>query len=170
MGTLFLESEVFEKPLQEIKSLIDSHDFTSGEIILKLSQYTDKYLDLETLISKFLVFHKIQVVDSINSGVLTDLSKNLCKISYSEVETKLKYALSTKANYTCIKVPFSELDIKEIKSKFLALFTQKPVYFTFKECEIFSKDLSMEYPWLSGGVLVIDQTNIGLLWVNDLYD
>ena len=122
------------------------------------------------MIQEFLFFHKIKTIESTNHKNTEDIGKHIKKIDHKELDFIISQSFSVKPNYTIIDKPFSELDIKEIKTKFLSFFPNKPAFYTFKDCDIFIENLSLNYPWISTGVLVINESNIGLLWVNDLYD
>jgi hypothetical protein len=170
MKNLFQQSIVLDTSFNELNLVLSSHGFKSGEIILKLSQYGDKYLNYQDLIKKFLPFHKIKIIESVHQKNIEDIGKYIKEIDREELDSILRQSFSIKLNYTIIDKPFSQEDIKEVKTKFLSFFPNKPVFYTFKDCDIFLKNLSFAYPWISSGVLVIDENNIGLLWVNDLYD
>ena len=170
MGNLFEESIKYVELCSELNSFLLSHGFKSGEIILKLSQYSDRYLNYQALIKEFLSFHKIKIIESVHRKNIDDIGKYIKEIGREELDFILRQSFSIKPNYTIIDKPFSEEDIKEVKTKFLSFFPNKPTFYTFKDCDIFLKNLSFSYPWISSGVLVIDENNIGLLWVNDLYD
>lgn len=136
-----------------------SHHFKSGEIILLIYEYDKKKYNFESLIRHFFQVSNIETESSVF---------NVSRLEKFEAIESIKYGLKTKANYTCIEKEFTDSDKNRYSNEFIAFF-ENPEFYTI-DTRIFKADLNLNDFWEVGGSIIVDDSKVGIFWINDLYD
>lgn len=141
-----------------LRKEIKEHNLKSGEIIFEYDT-NDNIKDLSAMVSLF--FQKYQIkTESLNPAFY--------EITQNEAIESIKYGLSTKANYTVIDKEFNQSDKNRFAHMFFELFKQPKCYTL--DGRLYQTALNINDFWETGGAILIDGQNIGILWTNDLYD
>ncbi len=149
-----IETAYFENFRKEIFF----HEFISGEIILNLYDHGQSKYDARFLINALFEAENIKFEG-------TDYVFK--KVTKEELITSIKYGLSTKLNYTDIRVEFDKKAQSRFSHEFLRMF-DAPNCYTFKT-RLYQLDLDLEDFWKTGGGIAMDNKKIGIFLINDLY-
>ena len=80
----------------------------------------------------------------------------------------MKHGMSTKINYTTIDLEFTSSEQNKYAHGFLDFFDNYKCFTT--ESRLYQENLDLNDFWEVGGTIVVDDTKIGVFWINDLYD
>jgi len=151
--------KIISKYFTEFKKGIIAHHLVSGEIILHLYSHTETPHKPRPLINKLFELENIKVENP---------NFDIKKITVNQLMNAIKYGLSTKLNYTKIKVEFDSFKQSKYSLEFINLF-ESPMCYKI-DTRTYVNNLDLDDFWEVGGGIVIDNKHIGIFLINDLYD
>ncbi len=151
--------KITSKYFIEFRKKIIEHNLISGEIILHLYSHSEKPYKPRLLINKLFEAENIKVEND---------KFDVKKITVNQLKNSIKYGLSTKLNYTKIEVEFDSLQQNKYAYEFINLFTNPMCYKI--DSRIYINDLDLDDFWEVGGGIIIDNTQVGIFLINDLYN
>lgn len=163
-STLYLMQIIMEKiepdGFIDFKQEILSHNLKSGEIIIEINSYDGAMKEpLLHLITSFLAKNRIKTEKK---------EFNLIEASEDKAVESIKFALSTKPDYTAIDKEFDKHEVNKIAYRFISFF-DRPKYLSVST-RLYQKELDLNDYWEYGGAILVDDKKIGIIWVNDLYN